>query len=184
MSSAPVFTIKYWGITGSMAAPLRPAEVAAKLCAAIAHLDQQDRLAGLAAVAKNPAKLTEYLDQHLPFHLRSTYGGNTTCVEIQTPDALIIVDCGSGFRELGNLLERTWNAPNFSGKREAHVLVSHAHMDHTLAMPFFDPYMDPRNDFTLYGSSAVMKSFDAVLSPQAPLSRIYVPVTFDLFKAI
>src|SRR5580765_6132104 len=182
MSAAPAFTITYWGITGSMAAPLRPGEVASKLRDALLHLERQGRLNDLAKVSKDPAQLSQFLNQHLPFHLRSTYGGNTTCVEIQTPDAMFILDCGSGFRELGNELERRWNAAGFAGRREAHVMVTHAHMDHTLAMPFFDPYMDARNDFTLYGSATVINSFDAILSPQSPLSRTYVPVTFDLFK--
>ena len=34
--------------------------------------------------------------EQLPIYLRSTYGGNTTCVEVQTPDELLILDCGSG----------------------------------------------------------------------------------------
>src|SRR5436305_576852 len=78
------------------------------------HLDQ------LAELAKDPGGVQLFLDQHLPFHLRSTYGGNSTCLEIQTPDALLILDCGTGFRVLGMELERRWNAPGFRGSREAH----------------------------------------------------------------
>ena len=36
------------------------------------------------------------------------YGGNTSCVEITTPGgALIIIDCGTGIRELGQHLLAT-----------------------------------------------------------------------------
>jgi phosphoribosyl 1,2-cyclic phosphodiesterase len=184
MSSVPAFSITYWGTTGTFAAPLKPAEVTAKLTSALLHLVHNDRLKDLPAVAGDPARLQLFLEEHLPYHLRSTYGGNTTCVEIQTPDALLIVDCGSGFRELGMELERRWNAPGFAGKRQAHVLVTHPHMDHTFGTPLFDPYMDSRNDFTLYSSPTVLKSLDFVLSPASPLSSTYVPLTFDLLKAI
>jgi phosphoribosyl 1,2-cyclic phosphodiesterase len=184
MSSAPVFAITYWGVTGTLSAPLKPHEVTDKLVAALGHLGEQQCLAELTKVARDPHELRAFLERQLPFHLRSTYGGNTTCVEVQTPDALIIMDCGSGFRDLGVELERRWNAPGFRGQRSAHVFVTHAHMDHTLATPFFDPYLDPRNHFALYGSSSVMRSLEAVLSPASPLSNTYFPPTFDLLKAI
>jgi phosphoribosyl 1,2-cyclic phosphodiesterase len=184
MAAAPAFSITYWGVTGSFAAPLKPVEVSGKLQNALLHLARHDRLTELADVARDPARLQLFLEQNLPFALRSTYGGNTTCVEIQTPDELFILDCGSGFRELGLELERRWNAPDFSGKRQAHVIVTHPHMDHTFGTPLFDPYMDSRNHFTLYASPSVLNSLDAVLSPASPLSSTYFPLTFDVLKAI
>ena len=35
MSPEPVFTITYWGVTGTMSAPLRPGQVTDKLVRAI-----------------------------------------------------------------------------------------------------------------------------------------------------
>jgi phosphoribosyl 1,2-cyclic phosphodiesterase len=180
----PVFTITYWGTTGTLSAPLRPAEVTTKFQAALEFLGEHKLLGELGQVVNDRRRLGDFLERHLPFHLRSSYGGNTTCVEVQTPDALIIIDCGSGFRELGVDLERRWSAADYHGSRAAHVLVTHPHMDHTFATPFFDPYFNPGNSFTMYGSEVVMKSFDAVLSPAAPLSHMYFPPTFDLLKAI
>jgi phosphoribosyl 1,2-cyclic phosphodiesterase len=134
--------------------------------------------------ASDEATLRGIVETHLPFHLRSTYGGNTTCIEVQTPDALLILDCGSGFRELGIDLERRWNAPDYSGARSAHVLISHPHMDHTYATPYVDPYFDPKNNFILWSSQEVLSSLEAVLSPQSPLSSTYFPPTYDLMKAL
>jgi phosphoribosyl 1,2-cyclic phosphodiesterase len=182
MSSGPRFTITYWGVTGTFAAPLKPSEVTAKLVATLQHLAEHQHLQELAALAHDAKRLQRFLEQTVPFHLRSSYGGNTTCVEVQTPDALIIVDCGSGFRELGMMLAQRWASGN--SKREAHVLVTHPHMDHTFGTPYFDPYVDPRNHFTLYGSASVMTSLDAVLSPTSPLSSTYFPPTFELLKAL
>ena len=136
MSSGPVFTITYWGTTGALAAPLRPTQVSDKVRDAIVHLAQSGRMAVLAEAAKDPTRLDQFLEQNLPWGLRSTYGGNTTCVQIQTPDALIIIDCGTGIRELGMDLEQRWNAPGYHGSREGHVIFTHAHMDHTFALPF------------------------------------------------
>jgi phosphoribosyl 1,2-cyclic phosphodiesterase len=184
MPSAPAFTITYWGTTGTLPAPLRPSEVRSKLQAALQLLGERALLGELAQAVKDPQRLTDFIERHVPFHLRSSYGGNTTCVEVQTPDALLIIDCGSGFRELGVDLERRWNASAYQGNREAHVFFTHPHMDHTFAIPFFDPFFSPRNSFTLYGSEVLMKSLEAVLDPGAPLSNIYFPPTFDLLKAI
>ncbi len=39
-----VFTITYWGVTGTLSAPLRPAEVSDKLVAAIRRLAERDNL--------------------------------------------------------------------------------------------------------------------------------------------
>src|SRR5262249_39270253 len=94
------------------------------------------------------------------------------------------IDCGSGYRELGRVLTKQWNAPDYKGPREAHILVTHPHMDHTFATAFFGPYYDPRNHFTLYGTPQVIGSFEAVLSPDSKLSNTYFPPTFALMKAI
>jgi phosphoribosyl 1,2-cyclic phosphodiesterase len=184
MAHDPVFRVTYWGATGTLAAPLRPAEVADKLVRAIAHLVEQDRLVHLRPGPGLTDTIRRLAEEALPFHLRSCYGGNTTCLEVQTPDALLILDCGTGCRELGVALEHRWNAPDYSGSRSAHVLISHPHMDHTLAIPFFGPFYDPRNHFTLWGSRSVLHSMEAVLDPVSPLSRLYFPPSMDLMKAI
>jgi phosphoribosyl 1,2-cyclic phosphodiesterase len=182
-SSAPVLAVTYWGTTGTISAPLKPTEVTAKLQAALQFLGERQLLGELAQVAGDAQRLGSFLQRHLPLHLRSSYGGNTTCVEVQTPDALFIIDCGSGFRELGIDLQRRWSLPDYQGNRTAQVLFTHSHGDHIFATPFFDPYFNPLNSFTLHGSVTVMKSLDAVFSPAAPLSSMYFPPTFDLIKA-
>jgi phosphoribosyl 1,2-cyclic phosphodiesterase len=151
--------------------------------AALVHLARH-HAAELQRAGNDEARLRALVELHLPFHLRSTFGGHTTCVEVQTPDGLFIIDCGSGLRELGVALEKRWNDPGYRGPRAAHVFITHAHMDHTLATPFFDPYLDPRNQFSLYGSASVLRSLEAVLDPSSPLSNTYFPPTFDLLKAL
>jgi phosphoribosyl 1,2-cyclic phosphodiesterase len=177
------FRIRYWGATGSLTAPLRPEQVTDKLVLALRRLIAAHALDDLGDEPPE-AELHRRLERHLPFHLRSTYGGNTSCVEIQTPDELIILDSGSGFRELGIELNRRWNAPGYDGPRDAHVLFTHAHMDHTYATPFVDPYYDPRNRFRLYGPKAAVDSLNNVLSPSSSLKGVYFPPTFDIMAGI
>jgi phosphoribosyl 1,2-cyclic phosphodiesterase len=183
MPGEPVFTITYWGTTGTLSAPLTPAQVTEKLVRAIRCLVEQGRLADLRPGPDLP-QAVHRVAEGLPFHERSTYGGNTTCVEVQTPDALLILDAGSGFRELAAALERRWNAPGYQGTRVAHLLVTHPHMDHTFAAPYFSPFYDPRNDFTLWAPRSVLDTVRAVLSADSPLSRVFFPPTFDLLKAL
>jgi phosphoribosyl 1,2-cyclic phosphodiesterase len=184
MSAEPIFTITYWGATGTLTTPLRPAEVSDKIVQAVRRLVEQGRLADLRPGPGLEEAVRRHVEDGLPFALRSTYGGNTTCAEVQTPDALFVLDCGSGFRELGLALQRRWDAPGYDGPRAAHVLLTHPHMDHTCATPYVLPFFDPRNHFTLWGSPAVLASLEAVLSPASPLSGTYFPPTFDMMKAV
>jgi phosphoribosyl 1,2-cyclic phosphodiesterase len=180
---ATVFSITYWGITGTLAAPLKPAQASAKLRAALQYLAERKLLDELTRLANDTSSLNDFLERHLPFELRSTYGGNSTCVEVQTADAMLIIDCGTGFRELGIDLERRWGSPGCARPREIHVLITHPHMDHTLATPFFDPYFNPEVTVNLYSSASVLQSLDAVLSPTGNLRQVYFPATYDMFQA-
>ena len=179
-----VFTIAYWGVTGTLTAPLRPAEVTDKLLAALQWLIERDRLADLRPGPDLEANLRRRIEEELPFHLRSTYGGNTTCIEVQAPDALLILDCGSGFRELGVSLAARWQSKSPGPERTAHVLVSHPHIDHIYATPYFVPYYDPNNHFTIYGSPDTIHNLGILFDPQSEMSRRYFPPTYDQMTAL
>ncbi len=61
------------------------------------------------------------------------YGGNTPCVELELADgATLILDAGSGIRELGQrLLQRDPGV--------AHICLTHLHLDHVEGLGFFGP---------------------------------------------
>lgn len=62
------------------------------------------------------------------------YGGDTTCIEIRAASGdIIIVDAGTGIRQLGNRLVQ-------EGRRDIHLIFTHSHWDHILGFPFFKPY--------------------------------------------
>ena len=60
------------------------------------------------------------------------FGGNTSCVELNVNNQVIIFDMGSGLMNLGNHLLKN-NIKKFD------ILVSHFHYDHTCGLPFFSP---------------------------------------------
>ncbi|MEO6443777.1 MAG: MBL fold metallo-hydrolase [Gemmatimonadaceae bacterium] len=106
------------------------------------------------------------------------YGGNTTCVEVRTDDdQLVILDAGTGIRELGRSLIAASEGRPIQGD----VFFSHAHWDHIQGLPFFTPAFQAGNHFTLWGSPSLERSLDVVLRQQ--MSPVVFPVAFDQLKA-
>ncbi len=65
------------------------------------------------------------------------YGGHTTCVCIESDGATpLVFDLGTGARALGRKLV-------MDRVSEVDVLLSHTHIDHIYALPYFDPVFSP-----------------------------------------
>jgi len=97
------------------------------------------------------------------------YGGNTSCVQVVSNDVIIILDCGTGVRELGLNLMRNYKPPI-----EAHILLSHTHWDHIQGFPFFPPALAPGNRITLYSARGYEKPLREVLEGQ--MDYTYFPI--------
>jgi phosphoribosyl 1,2-cyclic phosphodiesterase len=106
------------------------------------------------------------------------YGGNTPCVEVRTEtDALVILDAGTGMRELGlSLLSQRGN-----GGIMADIFLTHAHWDHVQGIPFFTPIFQPGNRFTICAPKDTDGGIDHVLRDQ--MAPAVFPVGFDQLKA-
>lgn len=77
------------------------------------------------------------------------YGGDTTCAQVETASGeQVIFDLGTGLRRLGNHL-----ASERRDLREFHVLLTHAHWDHLMGLPFFRPLYRPGNRLIFHGCS-------------------------------
>jgi len=73
------------------------------------------------------------------------YGGNTACVEVRdASNALLVLDAGTGLRELGLSLEH-------GGPLRVDLLLSHLHWDHIQGIPFFRPAYDPKSTLRIHG---------------------------------
>ncbi|MHC4885005.1 MAG: MBL fold metallo-hydrolase [Planctomycetota bacterium] len=103
------------------------------------------------------------------------YGGDTSCLEIRTASGeLIIVDSGSGIRELGNALLRE-KRHNYS------FLLTHAHWDHILGFPFFKPIYRKDTHLTIYGCPFTHGSIYELL--EETMKAPYFPVSYDAVLA-
>ncbi len=78
------------------------------------------------------------------------YGGNTACIELRfgAEDRLIIIDAGSGIRELaGAILAKDLK----KGPIRTKIFLTHTHWDHIMGFPFFTPNFIRGTQLEVYG---------------------------------
>lgn len=94
------------------------------------------------------------------------YGGNTSCVAVEVGELLLVIDAGTGIRELGAALEER--------PREVVLLLTHRHADHVQGLPFFEPLYHAQRPIHLVdhpvagGSWTLLEVFDGVHVPMRP----------------
>ncbi len=99
------------------------------------------------------------------------YGGNTSCVEVRCGENILMLDCGTGAREMGLALNR-----EFQGRAvDVHIFVSHTHWDHIQGFPFFVPAYTPGSRLTIYSLRGADKSLEKVFTGQ--MDATYFPVS-------
>ncbi len=78
------------------------------------------------------------------------YGGNTACIELRFPEVnrLIIIDAGSGIRELGNFMMAN---DLKKGPINTDIFLTHTHWDHIMGFPFFTPIYVPGSSLRVHG---------------------------------
>lgn len=62
------------------------------------------------------------------------YGGNTSCVSVEMDGRLVVLDAGTGIRNLADTIH--------AETRDITLLVTHPHTDHVSGFPFFTPLYD------------------------------------------
>ena len=88
--------VRFWGTRGSLPAPLTAAQVRDKVLRVL------EAARGLALPATD-RELSDFIDQHLPFALRGTCGGNTACVQLDAGGAeSVLFDAGTGLRDFAH----------------------------------------------------------------------------------
>jgi len=88
-------------------------------------------------------------------------GGNTSCVEVDVEDEILIFDAGSGLRLLGrDLIQRGLHSVYAS------IFFSHTHWDHIQGFPFFPQVFAKGNTFRLYGAKNVNPSLAQTMEGQ------------------
>ena len=109
------------------------------------------------------------------FSRNTSYGGNTTCMVLESKDNMIVLDAGSGLMGVDmDLRERYPGYPN-SLPFEATVLISHLHLDHVIGLPWFAPFFSPKVKSKIYtydrgGGALRDQIFGSFVPPYWPVS--------------
>ncbi len=90
--------------------------------------------------------ITEFV-KALPPDVGGGFGGHTSCIEVSTPKARLVIDGGSGLRRLG---EKMMLDASGAGRGIIHILMTHFHWDHLVGLPFFTPIFVPGNQIHFY----------------------------------
>lgn len=160
--------VRFWGTRGSLPAPLGHDVVRAKVRQALLAACQQ----GLT----DPGDVDAFIERQLPFSVRGTFGGNTSCVEIGTGgDEHIVCDLGTGAREFGNHVLARCGA---AGTHCFNIFLSHTHWDHIMGFPFFAPAYVTGNRIRIHGCHKTLR--EAMLRQQ---SAPCFPVPFGSLAA-
>lgn len=154
--------IRFWGVRGSVPAPLSPQQIQAKISSVIQRIKPSDLVS---------SESREKFISSLPKWIYGTVGGNTPCVELTSnSNKKIIFDAGSGIRNLGKLSIPPENL-------HYNLFFSHFHWDHIQGLPFFDRIYNPSISFDIYSPFENMDVFlkNQMVSP-------YYPVTWDVLS--
>jgi len=100
------------------------------------------------------------------------YGGNTTCLEVRTDDGdIIIIDAGTGIRELGKQLKHE----GYTGK--CTICFTHKHWDHVHGLTSFTPLYTPNCHISLFGPKCQNQTWSQLL--EQLFAECHFPLTWD-----
>jgi len=141
--------IRFWGTRGSLPTPMTASQMQDKAIALLKAADGRS--------FASDEELSAFIESQ-PFWTRSTYGGDTPCVEVVLEgEEHLIIDLGSGARRLGSEMLARFGP---GAGQTYHVLMSHLHWDHLMGFPFFPPAYIPGNRIIVYGChDAIEASF-------------------------
>lgn len=106
---------------------------------------------------------------------KSSYGRQTSCVSVETPFGLFILDAGSGIIPLGLSLVKN---PSMRGpEKKLWILLSHFHLDHIIGLGAFPCAHDPEFKISIGSANDADKDVTALLQDvfSGPLTSFYPP---------
>jgi phosphoribosyl 1,2-cyclic phosphodiesterase len=96
------------------------------------------------------------------------YGGNTSCLEVDLANgSVLVLDAGTGIRELGEKLEQ-------QNVRHIQLLLTHLHLDHVEGLRFFGPLWDEQVEIKIWGPAS------PILSLRERIARAFSPPLFPI----
>jgi phosphoribosyl 1,2-cyclic phosphodiesterase len=160
--------VRFWGTRGSLPVAQPASTIRAKVAKAL--------VAASGNVFANEAAAGDFIDNHLDFATGQSYGGASSCVEIEGGDgSFIVCDLGSGLREFGLSATARCAAGH---ERTYNIFLSHLHWDHIMGFPFFVAAFDPGATIIIHSGHA-----DAETALRRQQEEISFPVPFDWLRA-
>ncbi len=104
------------------------------------------------------------------------FGGNTTCILVEGKERTVVLDAGTGIRELGKELVRD---PQLGVERPCFLLFTHFHWDHIQGLPFFMPAYDSNRRFVIAAIGRERYGRDIRSIFETQMQRDYFPVPLD-----
>jgi len=139
--------IRFWGTRGSLPVSLAAKDIKHKITEAV--------LAAGGRELRTREAVEAFVESDLPFAVSHTYGGNTSCVQIDTgSDEYVLCDLGTGVRPFGHHVLASHGARI---PCTFHVFMSHLHWDHIMGFPFFLQAYIPGNRIVIYGCHAELE---------------------------
>jgi len=169
--------LRFWGTRGSIPVALTAPAIRSKLVAALQGAAGRD--------LRTAEQIEAYVDSGLSFDIRGTYGGHSSCVELDTGgEEHILFDLGSGARPFGQSVMQRYGAKQ---PQTYHVFMSHVHWDHIMGFPFFAPVYVPGNRIVIHGCHAVLEEAfrrqQAAPSFPVDFSQLAATIEFDYMQA-
>lgn len=158
--------LKFWGVRGSLPASPSPQELMFSTEGILRNFFMSGH--------RDPQQISQYLNS-MEVPLVGGYGVATTCVEVRSAKSQIIIDGGSGIR---NLSEKIMSGTVGRGKGPFHIFMTHFHWDHVLGLPFFTPHFMPGIQIHYY---AVQPELESLI--RGVFKRPYFPVPFESLSA-
>lgn len=159
-------SIKYWGVRGSLPASPSPDDWTQHIEGILRGFFN----AGL----RDSNQISKYIDS-LGASQLGGYGAATTCVEITSAKARVIIDGGSGIRGLS---EQMMSGKAGTSKGPFHIFMTHFHWDHVIGLPFFAPHFMSGVQIHYY---AVQADLEKLI--RRVFEKPYFPVPFEALGA-
>ena len=98
------------------------------------------------------------------------YGGNTCCLEVRHNKTMVIIDAGSGIRQLGDIIAQ-------NDHEQINLFIGHTHWDHMIGFPVFAPLYHKQDDIVVWAPVGFEKSTKELFTNM--LTYSYFPVRLD-----
>lgn len=157
---------KFWGVRGSLPSAPPPSEWLLNVEGLLRNF--------FVSGHRDISHVAKYISS-LEVPQVGSYGLATTCVELTSARSRLIIDGGSGVR---NLSEKIMSGTMGRGKGPFHIYMTHFHWDHIIGLPFFTPHFVPGMEIHYYAVHPELEQ-----NIRSLFRKPFFPVPFEALQA-